>query len=232
MTGTARDMIAEARRSLGTTEHPPGSNHNYITQWYNDHVDNKTGDGPWCDMSVTMWGARSGNQSVVGTFAYTVYHARWFEGRGQWHAGTTGIRAGDVVFFDWGGSRHIDNIDHVGVVERVEGSEIHTIEGNSQDVCRRVVRDDTYICGYGRPAYVAPAVVAPSGAQVLKAGSTGDRVRALQRALNKVLSLSLKVDGEFGPVTKAAVKKLQGKAKIAVDGEYGKNSARALKDML
>jgi hypothetical protein len=169
---------------------------------------------------------------VIGKFAYTVYHAQWFERYGRWHTGTAGIRAGDVVFFDWGKSKRIGNIDHVGVVERVEGDEIHTIEGNSDNVCKREVRDGTYICGYGRPAYLAPAVVAPSGAQVLQNGSTGDRVRALQRALNKALSLSLEVDGEFGPKTTAAVKKLQAKAKIKVDGEYGTRSAKALKAML
>ncbi len=231
MPGTANDMIKQARKSLGTAEHPPGSNSNYIVKWYNDHVA-RIGSGPWCDMSITMWAALSGNSTVVGEFAYTVYHAQWFEKRGLWHEGARGIRAGDVVFFDWGGSRRIGNIDHVGLVERVEGDEIHTIEGNSGDVCKRVVRDDTFIVGYGRPAYATPAVVAPSGAQVLKTGSTGDRVRALQRALNKALSAGLEVDGEFGSKTTAAVKKLQTKAKIKVDGEYGTQSSAKLKELL
>jgi hypothetical protein len=231
MTGTARDLIAEARKSLGTGEYPPGSNSNYIVTWYNENVA-RIGRGPWCDMSVTMWGARAAISSIVGRFAYTVYHAQWFEKRGQWHTGAAGIRAGDVVFFDWSKSRRIGNIDHVGIVERVEGDEIHTIEGNSGDVCKRHVRDDTYICGYGRPAYATPAVVAPSGARVLKEGSTGDRVRALQRALNKALSTRLEVDGEFGVKTEAAMKKMQAKAKIKVDGEYGTQSAKALKAML
>jgi hypothetical protein len=231
MTGTAADLIREARKSLGTSEYPPGSNHNYVTQWYNEHVA-RVGDGPWCDMSVTMWGARAAISDLVGKFAYTVYHAQWFEKYGRWHEGTAGIRAGDVVFFDWGGSRRIGNIDHVGIVERVDGDEIHTIEGNSGDVCKRVVRDDTYIVGYGRPAYAAPCVVAPSAADVLKKGSTGDRVRALQRALNKVFSAGLDVDGEYGPKTVAAVKKLPARGKLREDGEYGPNSAKALKAML
>lgn len=231
MTGTAADVIREARKSLGTGEYPPGSNSNYIVTWYNENVA-RIGRGPWCDMSVTMWGAKAAISDKVGKFAYTVYHAQWFEKRGQWHSGTAGIRAGDVVFFDWGGSRRIGNIDHVGIVERVEGDEVHTIEGNSHDMCRREVRDSTYICGYGRPAYATPAVVAPSGAQVLKTGSAGDRVRALQRALNKALSADLDVDGEFGPKTLAAVKKLQTRGKIKVDGKYGTQSAKALKGML
>lgn len=156
MSGKAA-MIAEARKSLGTTEHPPGSNHNAITEWYNDNVD-RIGDGAWCDMSVTMWGSKSGNASVVGRFAYTVWHAQWFQSRRQWHSGASGIQAGDVVFFDWGGSRRIGNIDHVGLVERVSGGTIYTIEGNTSggpngDSCRRKERDATYIVGYGRPAY-------------------------------------------------------------------------------
>src|SRR5882672_2075034 len=97
--GTAAGMIAEARKSLGTTEHPPGSNHNYITQYYNKHV-SQIGNGPWCDMSVTMWGMLSGNGAVVGKFAYTVSHAQWFKRKGRWHSGTHGIKPGDVLFFD------------------------------------------------------------------------------------------------------------------------------------
>lgn len=154
--GTAAGLIAEARTSLGTVEHPPGSNHNNITVWYNAHVA-KIGDGPWCDMSVTMWGELSDNGSAIGRFAYTVAHADWFASKGRWHTGTAGIKPGDVVFFDWGGTRSRDRIDHVGVVEKVAGGKVYTIEGNSGDVCRRVVRDSTYIVGYGRPAYSAPA---------------------------------------------------------------------------
>jgi hypothetical protein len=32
--GNAAGMIAQARELLGTTEHPPGSNHNLVTEFF------------------------------------------------------------------------------------------------------------------------------------------------------------------------------------------------------
>lgn len=230
-------MVAEMRSWLGTGEKPAGSNYNKIVQRYNAEVD-RIGRGPWCDMTVTIAGIDSGNSSVVGKFAYTVWHAQWFKDRGVWHTGTKGIAPGAVVFFDWKASRSISNIDHVGVVESVSGSRITTIEGNMNDVCKRVVRDATYIVGYGMPAYSKPALAAPGGSPLLEKGSSGSRVLVLQRCLNAVISARLEEDGDFGDLTKDAVKKFQkgrkgkdGKA-LEVDGQYGKDSAWAMAEAL
>ncbi len=233
MAGTASGMIRCMNAMLGTTEHPPGSNHNEITVWYNTHV-KPIGDGPWCDMEISKAAAESGNADVVGQHAYTPEHANWFAARGQWHSGAAGIRPGDVVFFDWSGSRSRDAIDHVGLVVRVEGSKIFTIEGNKGDECVRVTRDSTYIAGYGRPAYAKPMLKAPTGTPVLKKGSAGGKIVVLQRCLNKVQKTKLVEDGSFGDLTKAAVKAFQGSHKDAkghrllVDGEYGGNTASAM----
>src|SRR5439155_487085 len=62
--GTRDRMIYAAQRLLGTTEHPPGSNHNDITVFYNQHVA-KIGDGARCDMSVTEEAWHSGNEVAV-----------------------------------------------------------------------------------------------------------------------------------------------------------------------
>jgi hypothetical protein len=158
--GTATGLLAEARRTLGLGESPAGSNHNKITVWYNANI-MRIGDGAWCNMSVSYWAAHSGNLPAIGAgrgigYAYTVWHAEKFQRIGRWHYGTGGIRAGDVVFFDWSRTRSIGKIDHVGVVERVRGGVIYTIEGNKADRCVRVARDGKYIVGYGRPAYTAP----------------------------------------------------------------------------
>jgi hypothetical protein len=155
--GTAAGLIAQARATLGLGESPAGSNHNKITAWYNANIA-RIGDGAWCDQAVTYWAARSDNLDAIGAgrgvgYAYTVWHAEKFQQRGRWHPGSAGIKPGDVVFFDWTGSRRIGAIDHVGVVEHVSGGLIYTIEGNKGDRCVRVARDGTYIVGYGRPAY-------------------------------------------------------------------------------
>lgn len=231
--GTASGMIIQMRSWLGTGEYPPGSNFNRIVERYNAEVD-RIGRGPWCDMTVTIAGRDSKNAAVVGEFAYTPEHAQWFYDQGRWHSGAAGIAPGDVVFFDWGGSRSRAAIDHVGVVERVENGKIYTIEGNKNDECVRVVRDGTYIAGYGRPAYDKPTLKAPKGDPVLKKGSAGGSVLMLQRCLNKVMKAGLVEDGDFGVKTETALKAFQkahkdpkGRA-LTKDGEYGENTAASL----
>lgn len=229
--GTANDMVKAMSGWLGTTEHPPGSNHNQITVRYNKEVD-QIGDGPWCDMTVTISGIDSDTSPVVGKFAYTPSHAAWFNKQGAWHYGTSGIRRGAVVFYDWSGSRSIGNIDHVGVVEHVNGDGTFTvIEGNHNDRCERVVRNSTYVVGYGMPAYSAPRLVAPTGKPYLQVGSSGGRVEMLQRCLNKLLKLHLVLDGDFGPLTRKAVIAFQIKSKFKKaeqDGVYGPQTQGAL----
>lgn len=153
-------LLDQARKSIGLGEKPPGSNHNKITVWYNKNIA-RIGNGPWCNMAVTYWAGLSSNLAAIFAgkgvgYAYTVAHAQKFAKKKRWHKGVAGIRAGDVVFFDWGGSRSISKVDHVGVVEQVKGKRIVTIEGNTTgDRCRRMVRDAKFIVGYGRPAYGA-----------------------------------------------------------------------------
>ena len=61
-------------------------------------------------------------------------------------------KAGDIIFFDWGNN---GTIDHVGIVESVNGGTVNTIEGNSGDkVARRSYRiGSSNIYGYGVSAY-------------------------------------------------------------------------------
>ena len=153
-----KKMLAAAKKTIGMGEHPPGSDHNKITQWYSKHIV-PIGDGAWCNMAVTYWAGHSGNlAAILGGkkvgYALTTAHAQKFKQKGRWRTGVAGIKPGDIVFFDWGGSRSMHLIDHVGVVEKVKGKKIVTIEGNTRgNRCRRMVRDAKYIVGYGRPFY-------------------------------------------------------------------------------
>lgn len=59
-------------------------------------------------------------------------------------------KPGDQIFF---GSASA--VQHTGLVERVDGGTVHTIEGNYNNmVCRRsYALSNSYILGYGRPRY-------------------------------------------------------------------------------
>ena len=64
---------------------------------------------------------------------------------------------GDLIFFDWDDEDEGQNraADHVGIVEKVDGGLIYTVEGNSGDSCQenRYAIGHYEIYGYGTPAY-------------------------------------------------------------------------------
>ena len=72
---------------------------------------------------------------------------------GQWKEKRYILREGDIIFFDW----EVDgNVNHVGIVEKVENGKVYTVEKNStDDMCRQKEYDinSKYIFGYGTPAY-------------------------------------------------------------------------------
>lgn len=76
----------------------------------------------------------------------------------------------------------------------------------------------------------APAMVL--GNRLLKRGSKGEDVRMLQSELNRLGFDSGEADGDFGPLTEAAVRKMQDAADIEMDGKYGEKSHTALMGML
>lgn len=97
--------------------------------------------------------------------------------------------------------------------------------------------------GYNGPAYakdgyhtkMAAAYEAYAGAQapkspaagMLRLGSKGRRVRELQQLLARA-GLPVQVDGDYGPTTKAAVRKFQKAAKLTMDGVAGPETMAAL----
>ena len=140
---------------------------------------------PWCDMFLS-WAARQlGYQDWIGQFAYTPYHAQWFLEHGAW--GTTPT-VGAFVFYDWGGSKIIDNIDHVGVVTGVDGSLIHTVEGNIDGGhAREKVRDQTYVVGYGYPEKVKARLDAEQAA-LASTGQAAKGTDALARGHDETIA--------------------------------------------
>ncbi|WP_242676279.1 CHAP domain-containing protein [Streptosporangium minutum] len=123
-------------------------------EWYSTNVvkDPQYRTAPWCDMVIAWAAGKAGVEDSVGQFAWTPSHARWFETRDAWSGEP---EPGALVFFDWSGGKDIKGIDHVGVVERVEGGTLHTIEGNVDGVwLKRKTRDESKVVGYGLPRKV------------------------------------------------------------------------------
>ena len=148
-------------------------------------------------------------------------------------------KVGDQIFFKYNLNDTSYTADHTGIVVRVTDSLIETIEGNSGNEVKRKAyqRTDKTIIGYGHPRYDAEtATKAPAkeGAKtvkielpVLRKGSSGNAVKALQRLLRQLQYVNLDgktlliVDGNFGSNTEAAVKRYQQKHLNGVDGIVG-----------
>ncbi|MFD0772655.1 peptidoglycan-binding protein [Streptomonospora algeriensis] len=232
-------MISRAEKDIGLREP------NYIQEWYED----RNGAAydynfPWCNAGITRWSFDSGNYEAVcfgRDFAYTVGHAARFRAKGRWTRDVRGIRRGDIVFFDWGGSDDLARIDHVGLVTSVKGGYVYTIEANTADMCKRRVRTASTIAGYGRPAYTSGGKVTPPPKHASSGlsgyghgggkGMTSVRgTRSQQRIVNAAgYSPKLVEDGVMGPKTVAGVKWYQGELGIKQDGDWGPNTEAAHK---
>lgn len=152
---TAEKILALARKELGVTESPAGSNRvKYNTEYYSREV---SGSGyPWCCVFV-WWVFRQagagqlffGGERTAYCPTLLAYH------RVQWVKGD--YEPGDVVFFNFSGR---SSAAHVGICERWDGMNITTIDGNTGEgndanggaVMRRT-RNKKYIVGAYRPAY-------------------------------------------------------------------------------
>ncbi|MGP3957064.1 CHAP domain-containing protein [Nonomuraea sp. 3N208] len=123
-------------------------------EWYGKNVefDADYSGAPWCEMYLSWAAHKLGYEEWVGQFAWTVAHAKWFKEQGAWGKKP---KPGAFVYYDWSGSNDVDNIDHVGIVTRVEGDTIFTIEGNIDGgVAKRKERDTGKVVGYGYPEQI------------------------------------------------------------------------------
>src|SRR5690606_37484115 len=149
MTPEMRKFIELLESQLGYRE--KAGAYTKFGAWYGRNVefDADYSSAPWCDMLLAWAATKLGYEDWMGQFAWTVAHARWFKKQDAWG---TKPEPGAFVFFDWGGSNSIGRIDHVGVVTKVVGNRIHTIEGNIDGgVAKRKVRDTDKVVGYGYP---------------------------------------------------------------------------------
>jgi len=84
----------------------------------------------------------------------------------------------------------------------------------------------------GAPGEIPPATTTVTETRpLLKTGSTGEAVQALQQLLNS-LGFSCGVDGRFDPNTTSAVERFQEAHGLRVDGKVGPDTWRALGESL
>lgn len=153
----------------------------------------------------------------------------------------------DIVLYDWEDSGVGDNTgnpDHVGIVVSISGDEMKIIEGNIKNTVgyRTLAVNGKFIRGYICPNFASKAtnkqeaIIKPKESvcevelQILKQGSKGDCVKALQILLNGYgfSCGSSGADGSFGPATLSAVKKYQKAKGLSVDGSVGPKTWAAL----
>lgn len=120
----------------------------------------------WCDMFVDHcflqlcgWDPVKAQEVICQTGPYGAgceFSAKYYKAQGRFY--TSDPQPGDQIFFGRNGS-----YEHTGIVEKVEGGKVHTIEGNtSNKVARRSYSlTSTYIMGYGRPKFEGDNAEAP-----------------------------------------------------------------------
>ena len=137
----AKDIIDIAIGEIGYAE--TGSNRTKYGAWMGMN------GAAWCHMFVSWCAAQAGESAAVPKTASTTTGMQWFKNKGLFKAkGSYTPKRGDVVYFKTGRS-------HVGLVEKVSGNTLHTIEGNSSNkVTRRTYSlSESTLTGYGVPKY-------------------------------------------------------------------------------
>lgn len=201
-TNKVKVVLDRLRSALGTGENPDGSNHNFITEWYNDNVA-KIGNGPWCEMTNTWSCWTSGAKLLKVGRAYTVWatdDAFKNTNGSSWHFGTKGMRAGDHVYYDWSGRKgNRSLVDHTGTVEKIlEDGTFYVLEGNTTgNKLRRMRRDGKYVVGYVRLDW--DRIPDPTPSKPNEPAKPRKPDTAKVKVIQKLLKVT--VDGDWGPYT-------------------------------
>ena len=212
---------------------------------YAEYLDSFAGfyNGPkngyaWCDVFVDFlfvkcFGFNIGRQMLCQPMssagAGCLFSAQYYKQSGRWH--TNAPQPGDQIFFTYSPGEY----SHTGIVEKVDGSTVTTIEGNTSDqVGRRSYNiANATIAGYGRPKWelaqgessaAAPVQTTPAEEKPVETKPKENHdwkppllkyapndfyhaVVQLQSSLNCHNFDSGKDDGYFGPKTQVAVNK-------------------------
>lgn len=117
---------------------------------------------PWCDAYVDWcfkkaFGDTRAKELLGGYSNYTPTSAQYFKNKNCWHVSNP--KRGDIIFF-----KNDARINHTGIVLKVDGSTVYTIEGNTSKGKEIIPNgggvykksyslSNSRIAGYGRPPY-------------------------------------------------------------------------------
>ena len=165
-------------------------NYTKYGQWYGINP------GAWCAMFVSWCANQAGiPTSVIPKHASCDVGMNWFKNQGRWGWGKywgnrqgktvyTPVR-GDIIYF---GNGNLNDSTHVGIVYKVDSSYVYTVEGNTSNRCayKQYSLGDSYIYGYGHPAYSGDTAPAGESSITISTNAT------YPTALNAGQSFSLK----------------------------------------
>lgn len=251
MTGAER-IVSQASKWVGYLEKKSNSQlddftanagSNNYTRFNRDLISYKQGIGAqpmeWCAAFVSCcfvyeFGLEVAKQLLCGGLhCYTPSGANYFKKKGRYiKRGSGKPKVGDVIFFY---SSSKGRIGHVGIVYKVSGSTVYTIEGNTSGANTLITNgggvkkksysmSSTYIDGYGSVDYSivdGGTPVTPTETPDLKKGAEGIYVEKMQKLLldwNKDCLPKYGADGDFGTETENAVKAFQSEKKLTVNG--------------
>jgi len=229
-------LVSWAEQQLGTAESPPGSNNaRYNTLYYGRPV---SGDAyPWCVTFIWAGFQECGLSRLFyggGKTAGCRQLMQHAQANGLWVTGD--YRKGDLLLYGKGTSP-----EHIGIFTGVRAGNLYAaIEGNYSNKVCRVWRSASAVLGAYRPQWAEEE--SPTGSTVvaepvephsygrqkvalelnlLRTGSFGPQVKALQLLLNGNGCPCGEADSIFGSRTLAAVKQWQKEKSLDPDGVVG-----------
>lgn len=197
-------------------------------QWCQAFVD-------WC--FIEAFGKADAKKLIYVWTNYTPTGSDAFKKRGRYIKRGKGTpKRGDVIYFY---SSAKGRIGHVGIVIKVEGKKVYTIEGNTSGASSLITNgggvrkksysmSSSYIDGYGSVDY---SVLDGAGDDGLRRGDAGEDVRKMQRALLAWDGNCLPkwgADGDFGEETEEALKRFQREHDLPETGVYDEVTRKAL----
>lgn len=222
--------VQAAKKEIGYRESANGWTK--FGEWYATYMNLKNQgfeNADWCAMFTSKCQFDAGltkEQTVFTASAGTTGETQW-RARGMWKDRSYKPKPGDLIHFTWG---------HVGIVERVSGNTVYTIEGNYSDTVTARSYDLSYsgIRGYAAPKY---KVESEDNYMEVKNGDINNFalvVKSELKTLKQLGYISTSVDDKsgYGSGSVKAVKEFQTKAKLTVDGIVGEKTIRKMREVI